>query len=321
MLVRTLVRLTVIVALLSLPLAASGPAQAAIQVGNECSANTYYPGNTVVQLSQAPGSPRPITAPIDGVVTSWQMITSVGEPFAEAIKVMHPTPSPTAFEVTAESGYGIVSAGTNTFATRLPVQVGDRFGGYGIKGALTCHPTGTTTDKMGFEAGNPTPGSPFASSAEHGEELSPVLVKIEPDGDHDGYGDETQDSCPQDASAQRLPCPAPITPAPPFSIELLPQTHGTAAVVLISSSAQSSISVSGVVKLGKGAQAKLSGGTRAVSPGQIGRFRLRFPKALTTRLDELSPKQSLKLSLQAKATDQAGRVASRSTGLKLRGRD
>lgn len=317
---RVLVRLIVAFALLSLPFAAAGPAQAAIQVGNECSANTYYPGNTVVQLSQAPGSPRPITAPINGVVTSWQMIASVGEPFAEAIKVMHPTPSPTAFEVTAESGYGIVSDGTNTFATRLPVQAGDRFGGYGIKGALTCHPAGTTTDKMGFEAGNPTPGSPFASSAEHGEELSPVLVKIEPDADHDGYGDETQDSCPQDASAQRLPCPTPATPAPPLSIEVLPQTHAAAAVALVSSSVQASVSVSGVVKLGKGAQARLNGGTRTVVPGQIGRFKLRFPKALTSRLGELSSKQFLKLSLQAKATDQSGRTASRSAGLKLHGR-
>jgi hypothetical protein len=247
------------------------------------------------------------------------MITSVGESFAEAIKVMHPTPSPTAFEVTAESGYGIVSAGTNTFATRLPVQAGDRFGGYGIKGALTCHPAGTTTDKMGFEAGNPTPGSPFASSAEHSEELSPVLAKIEPDGDHDGYGDETQDSCPQDASAQRLPCPVTV-PTPAFSIEALPQAHGGAAIVLVSTSVQASISVSGVVKLGKGAQARLSGGTRAILPGQIGRFQLRFPKALTSRLGELSPKQSLKLSLQVRATDQQGRVVSRSAKLKLRGR-
>jgi hypothetical protein len=318
--VRTLVRLTVAFALLSLPLAATGSAQAAVLVGNECSANTVYQSNTVVQLAQAPGSPRPIIAPIDGVVTSWQMIASVLEPYAEAIKVMHPTPSPTAFEVTAESNYGIVTAGTNSFATRLPVQAGDRFGGYGARGALTCHPAGTVADKMGFEAGNPTPGSPFASSAEHSEELSPVLVKIEPDVDRDGYGDETQDFCPQDASAHLLPCPAPAPPALPLSIEVLPQAHGAAAAVLVSSSAQASISVSGVVKLGKGAQAKLNGGTRTVSPGQIGRFQLRFPKALTSRLGELSPKQSLKLSLQAKATDQQGRTASRPAQLKLRGR-
>jgi hypothetical protein len=317
--VRVFVRLIVAFALLSLPLAAAGTAQAAIQVGNQCLANTYYPGNTVVQLSRAPGAPLPIAAPIDGVVTSWQMIASVGEPFAEAIKVMHPTPSPTAFEVTAESGYGIVSTGTNTFATRLPVQAGDRFGGYGVRGVLTCSPAGTVADKMGFEAGNPTPGSPFASSAEHEVELSPVLVNIEADADHDGYGDETQDSCPKDASAHLLPCPVPTPPVPPLSIEVLSQAHSTAAVVLISSSAQASVSVSGVVKLGKGAQAKLNGGARTVAPGQIGRFKLRFPKALTTRLGELSPKQSLKLSLQANATDQSGRAASRSAGLKLRG--
>ena len=167
------------------------------------------------------------TAPIDGVVTSWQMITSVLEPFAEAIKVMRPTPSPTAFEVTAESGYGIVSAGTNTFATRLPVQAGDRFGGYGLKGAFTCHPAGTAADKMGLEAGNPTPDSPFASSAKHTDELSPVLVKIEPDADHDGYGDETQDACPQDRVA--LPASARAPAAADVGLcrsRRVPQAHG-----------------------------------------------------------------------------------------------
>lgn len=317
---RTLVRLTAVLTLLALLLTAAGSAQAAVEVGNECTANVTYPGNTVVQLSQTPGSPHPITAPIDGVVTSWQMNASVGEPFAEAIKVMHPTPSATAFEVTAESNYGIVTNGANTFAARLPVQAGDRFGGYGIKGALTCRPAGTAADKMGFEAGNPTPGSPFASSGEHLEELSAVLAKIEPDADRDGYGDETQDACPQDASAHLLPCPAAPAPVQPLSIEVLPQTHGAAAVVLVSTSAQASISVSGVAKLGKGAQAKLNGGTRTVAPGQIGRFGLRFPKALTSRLTELSPKQSLKLSLQAKATDQSGRTAAGSAKLKLRGR-
>lgn len=317
---RRLVQFAAGVALLSFPLAAAGPAQAAVRAGNQCSANTYYPGNTVVQLARAPGSPLPIAAPVDGVVTSWQMTASAVKAFAEAVKVMRPTPSPIAFQVIAESGYGEVRAGTNTFATRLPVQAGDRFGLYGIEGALTCNPAGTVADKMGFEAGNVTPGSPFSSSAEHSEELSPVSVSIEPDADHDGYGDETQDACPQDASTF-LRCPAPAPSVPALSIEALPQAHGGGAIVLVSTSVQASISVSGVVKLGKGAQAKLNGGTRAISPGQIGRFRVRFPKALTSRLGELSPKQSLKLSLRVKATDQQGRVTSRSPKLKLRGHD
>jgi hypothetical protein len=38
---------------------------------------------------------------------------------------------------------------------------------------------------------------------------SGVLINadVEPDADRDGFGDETQDRCPADASAQGLPCP------------------------------------------------------------------------------------------------------------------
>jgi hypothetical protein len=46
-----------------------------------------------------------------------------------------------------------------------------------------------------------------------------VNADIEPDADNDGFGDETQDECPQDASRQAPPCgvtaPAPDPPPPP----------------------------------------------------------------------------------------------------------
>ena len=89
--------------------------------------------------------------------------------------------------------------------------------------------------------------------------------------------------------------------------------------MLVTASTQASTSVSGVVKLGKGAQAALNGGTAALSAGRIAQFKLRFPKAVRSRLKELSPKQSLKLSVLAQATDPLGRATSSSATLKIPG--
>jgi hypothetical protein len=67
---------------------------------------------------------------------------------------------------------------------------------------------------------NGCPGTLFYSSSQSGSYLlvganccdMAFAVFVEPDADHDGFGDETQDQCPTDASTQG-PCPvAPVTP-------------------------------------------------------------------------------------------------------------
>jgi hypothetical protein len=111
---------------------------------------------------------------------------------------------------------------TTSYAAHLPVQVGDRVG-------IDCCVGGGDSFFYSVGVGNGShsywntltppatlvdgaPGrAPLGTNA--GVALA-LQATVEPDADHDGFGDETQDQCPTDASTQG-PCPKPAsTPAP-----------------------------------------------------------------------------------------------------------
>jgi Ca2+-binding RTX toxin-like protein len=78
-----------------------------------------------------------------------------------------------------------------------------------------------------------------------------IAAKVEPDSDRDGFGDETQDQCPTNATVQG-PCPLP--PAPP------PTCRGKPATVVGTSGNDVRKGTSGKdVIVGLGGNDKLSG--------------------------------------------------------------
>ena len=105
-----------------------------------------------------------------------------------------------------------------TFQTRIPVSGGQRLGLFAQTGPFTW------TCAIGFGTNGPsdrniwgdapqvTIGAPpiVASHGQFLQERVPVEVMLEPDADHDGYGDESQDQCPTDATTHG-PCPVPDT--------------------------------------------------------------------------------------------------------------
>jgi hypothetical protein len=311
-----LARSIAIAAACVVPLAGAGNAAAAVEAGNSCATNFVATNNAIVQLSRAPGSPLPIAAPISGVITKWRLTDGGTKVYAELLKVLRPTANPKAFQVVGESSYGAVVPGANSFDTRLPVQAGDKFGLFGQEGAIYCQ-VAPGADVLGFMAGNPTVGSTLTATAESNEFQIPVSVVIEPDADRDGYGDETQDLCPQDPSTHFL-CPA--IPAPvTLSIAVVPSALKGSAQVLVTASVQASASISATAKLGKGKRVTLRAGTQTVVPGAIARFSLKFSKSLKKHLGELSPKQSLTLKVQTAATTASGQTTTKTTPLKLPG--
>jgi hypothetical protein len=318
---RGLTRLLAAAVVCAVPLVSASGAAAAVEAGNNCPADTFAPGNSIVQLSRAAGAPLPINAPIDGVITKWRVTLGSGSSgvYAQTLKVLHPTVDPKSFEVLAESARGAVVEGVNEFDTRLPVQAGDRFGLNGLAGVLYCNSAGGPTDKLGFLSGNPTPGSIFTATAEQANRLIPASVTIEPDADHDGYGDETQDQCPQNP-ASHFQCPVVLAPAlAPLSVSALARAQKGSAQVLVASSVPASVTVTATVKLGKGRKATLRAGTKSVASGAIAQFTLRFSAKLNSRLAELSSRQSLKLKVQTAAQDPSGQATTKLTPLKLAG--
>ena len=154
--------------------------------------------------------------PGDGVLTSWRTYTGLAATQGPVrLKVIRPV-SATMFRVVGAAAYinPVYDLATNTgpngpFATRIAVVAGDLI-------ALGVGPrTGTQTMPFCFSSGLNnelsrvkllTDDPPNAALALSWDAMPTypyrvsVSASLEPDLDHDGYGDETQDRCPMDAT-------------------------------------------------------------------------------------------------------------------------
>jgi len=301
-------------ALLALAAFGSASASAATEVGNPCVGEELTEEVTFASL--ASGGPIPATVPSAGVITSWTLRTSYPLPpgvLSQSLKVFRPAGAPTQYQVIGESAASPVSTGTNTFNTRIPVQAGDFLGASGTYSGTVytffCI-TGNPADRFAVFLGSPTIG-PVTSIAESEGAQAPVTAVVEPDADNDGFGDETQDQCPQNAAVQ--------TPCPVAALSVSSVVRKSFVRVLVTSSVQGPVTVAGKVNLGKGKTAKLSGSTQVVAPGTIAKFTLIFPAKLKEKLKELSRKRSLRLNLTATASNVVGAPTVKTLKAKVKG--
>lgn len=282
------------------------------EVGSRCEINDAQEGVTFIPIFSAPTNPLPVTTPVAGVATQWKMTFPAGELplgiFTQTMKVFRATAVPNRFQVVGESLAGGLRGGPNVFPTRIPVQAGDRFGLTGTPATLFCHTT-SAADVIG--------GSELSSAVGGLQEFEteanlqvPVVAVIEPDVDVDGYGDETQDGCPQSAAYQ--------TPCPVILLDAISQVGGSSVTVLVSSSLSAPVKVTGKATLGKGSTATITK-TQTVSPGKLARVKLKFPGKLKTKLKELEPSQKLTLRITASATNLVGAASSDKLKAKLKG--
>lgn len=324
---RKRVGITIVAAMAMLSLGAAPAASAATEVGNNCTANAAVPNLTLLQLSRSGGS-LPLTAPAAGVVTEWKVsVIPFGGSIPTRMRVFR-SAGGSSFETVAESDIGNVTSGSNSFKTRIAVQAGDRFGGYGSSlGTLYCN-TAVAADKMGIYAGDAGPGSTQAYE-EAPENQVAMSVVIEPDADNDGYGDETQDLCPQSAAVQ--------TACPIIALASYGIARRNAAVILATSSYPAAVGVSGIVNVPqrllrskqgkrsgkKGARAsaliRIGGGVQTIVPGGLVLYTLKFPRSLRKALSKLPRKRALTLTATTSATDVAGRPSSSTVKVKVPG--
>lgn len=309
-------------ALIVLSLAAAPSASAATEFGDNCVANQLSEGTTSVTLFEisAPGNPLPLTAPTTGVLTKWNVnLVPVPLFIPHTLKVLRPVGG-NLVQIVGESS-GSITGGPNSFATRIAVAAGDRLALFGTgsepyDGTLYCDLSETSSETTvigGFLGGGGTTGATVPFVQEPAEAFRiPVSGVIEADADGDGFGDETQDACPQAASAQAA-CPAVTVDA-----ASVVKKKGS-VVVLVTTTTTAPVKVSGTANLGKGKKAKLSGKTLTVAPGKVTRFTLKFTKKLKKKLKGLSHKKSLQLKLTATATDVIGRVTTDKLKTKLKG--
>jgi hypothetical protein len=301
----------------ALALFAAQPAAAATVIGNPCIGNTSAPDVTILSTANGPGNPLSATVPSAGVITRWtfNVVEIPPNVLSQTLKTFRPTGAPGQFQVVGESSSASMVTGLNTFGTRIPVQAGDYLGSSGTAAGkivtVFCETT-NPGDRVGVFPGNPTTGATAAIIGEEGELQNPITATIEPDADNDGFGDETQDKCPQSAVAQG-DCPTVTVDAASVI-----KRKGS-VVVLLTTTASAPVKVAGTVNLGKGKKAKLGSKVQTVTPGKVSRFTLKFPKKLKKRLEELTRKQSLQLRVTASATDLIGRVTTDKLKTRLKG--
>jgi hypothetical protein len=316
-----------------LALATGSAASGATEVGTDCAADAEAPPHTLVPLEKQP-SGRPLTAPTSGVVTSWRidLASPLTSAPAQALKVMRAESGANTFEVVAETAPMPLMAASNVFPARISVQAGDRFGVSGGEAGSVMFCSNRPGESFG-SVGNDVRAGSSATFTPGSEVQVPVVATVEPDRDGDGYGDETQDGCPQSAAYQG-PCPT-------ITLDTFPVVLKRSILVLVGASETSSVQVFGQVgwkprhkggalatktpgkpgdHISTGVIVGLSGGTTLVKPGEVTPYNVKLPKAVIRHLSDISPKQVVKGTITARTTDLAGRVTEHTITIRLHGR-
>jgi hypothetical protein len=307
------------IAIFSIPSGAS----AATEIGNVCEADTPTGANVILAQLKDTSSALPQTPTAAGVITSWKM-TEGGAlpPLEQELKILAPGPAKNEFKVIAESAVEKLTPGVPaSFPVRIPVQPGDILG--------TGSPSGSTTllcaitkpgDTGGIHVGNLTPTDAADIFNEAPNFRLPVSATVEPDVDGDGFGDETQDKCPQSAQFQ--------TECPQIGLEQFAVAGNGAVIDAVIADHEAPVTVAAKAKVpsgggkhhaGASVAVALKGGTQTVVPGKFSKFKLKFSKPLKGALAGLPKGGSVKLRITASTKNLAGQVSSSTTTLKLKG--
>lgn len=293
-------------------------ASAATEFGDTCVADEAVTTPYTLATLATTNSGLPLTAPVSGVITKVKVQVGLPLPLGipEQVKVLRSA---------GGNNYAVISqadvqatTGSSVANTRMPVQAGDRLAMHGTPFTYGETPyegyefycEGVPGDILGAVLGD----APLSTTKEFmpaAQGRVPLSATIEPDADSDGFGDETQDQCPQSAATQAA-CPT-------VTLSVSATAQKKLVTLLVTGPVAANVTVNGVVSLGKGKKAKLKGGTKAVTPGAFTKFKLKFTSALTKRLEELPPSEKLTLKVTSSAPNVVGAATKKVIKVKLKG--
>jgi hypothetical protein len=143
------------------------------------------------------------SVPSDGVITNWQYQAGLDGAPQLKFKVGRLV-SGNIYSIVGESDTVTpVASALNQYPIRIPVKTGDLIGFYTVTDGGCDQPNPAFTEltnqsDLATGAQAPFSGAPYEMD---------VAASVEPDADHDGFGDETQDQCSTNAGTQGA-CPA-----------------------------------------------------------------------------------------------------------------
>jgi hypothetical protein len=252
-----MVRRVAVLAFLGVALIAVPQAAAATTIGESYAGSggvACHYGGTEIQTASDGNS---YAAPYDGVITSW---SNQGYFWPTITFKVARLGSGASYTVVASDGPRTVAGFSQkeNYPVRIPVRQGDVIGGHIPISDYYCV-YGGGTNAYGEDDADTLPGGTGSFDAINGGRI-PVEATIEHDRDGDGYGDETQDACPTNASTHDA-CPLPTVLGQTFtpinsscistSIPVLPadvRYSAPADGVITSWSHQASSAVDGTIK-------------------------------------------------------------------------
>jgi hypothetical protein len=176
-------------------IASPGSAGAATTIGETFSDSSGACGTneTVLQTGSPNGQ---YAAPSDGVITSWTFQAASAVPDSIKFKVGR-SAGGNNFLIVGESPEKTPDADTaNTYTdVRIPVQAGDVIGYWAGSGPVAlCGRNPGPPYLFRFRLGDQPPGTTEPYTENSGFQIN-FSARLEPDADHDSFGDETQDKC------------------------------------------------------------------------------------------------------------------------------
>jgi hypothetical protein len=299
---------TIFALLLASPAAFAGSSEA----GWGCTATGSEPGWTLLATPQE-GSPySPLVKESPGVITGWTVRVGPGlGRFAQQLAVFRPAGNGEYSKV-AESAIETFGEGMTQYPARIPVEQGDLVGLHGPSETLYC------------EGG---PSARFDGAIAVGETKaftmdgprSPVNAVVEEDMDRDGYGDFSQDGCPDSALFQTN-CPLPAISVGKVTVK------PRAIWIEASNNTDASFEVRGEVRWRKSpggtkVRAGLNSGPAIQGAGgTLVLLRVPLPRSVKDRLEQLPRRAALRARVDVRATNLVPYVGTHEIKVKLPGR-
>ena len=188
-------------------LMAPSAASASQTIGQANSGSGCTGGEAYTQGPALASTYRPSAS---GVITSWSSFANATSNSQIELLVLQPNPSGTTHFIAThrDTPRTLTQANAlNTFSgVHVPIAAGEQLGLFLPAGGADCFWDSPPDTGLFFTGGDPPLNVDSNFTGANTNRRLNVSAIVEPDADHDGFGDETQDACPSSALAQGA-CP------------------------------------------------------------------------------------------------------------------
>ena len=177
----------------------TAPAVASVEIGQAASSPFTCGNMTTSVLWQHANVTGPSyrVPPGGGVITAWTTGGGSSDGLRARLEVVREAGSSEVVVGESDLETGVPHLNPYTFPARIPVQAGDALGlEIDASMASICEFSFGAAGDVVDGGSDPGAGDAFASVGTPEQGLLNVSATVEPDADHDGFGDESQDSCP-----------------------------------------------------------------------------------------------------------------------------